>query len=134
MVLIFFHFINGSDLFFPKWYWSFSILYIYIHTCIYIYIYTCMYLWFNFPHIQQFLGASKIYCVLVIIKIAEGLETLFLWAWGTRLPIIHILWGKVSHHIPKWRHGDMKCVFLIIFLIQKIITSDDPILMWLRWV
>ena len=28
----------------------------------------------------------------------------------------------------------MKCVSLIIFLVQNLITSDDPIFMWLRWI
>ena len=28
----------------------------------------------------------------------------------------------------------MKCVFLIIFLVQNLINSADPIFMWLRWI
>ena len=43
-----------------------------------------MYVWFNFPDTQFFFGASKIsdfstssVCVLLIKKIEEGLETMF---------------------------------------------------------
>ena len=43
-------------------------------------------------------------------KDCRGLGILFLWFWGTPLPITHILWRKVCHHILKqinhfaWRH------------------------------
>ena len=30
-------------------------------------------------------------------------------------------------------HGDMKSAFLIIFLLQNLITSDNPISIWLWW-
>ena len=31
-------------------------------------------------------------------------------------------------------HANMKYVFLIIFLVQDLITSDDPISIWLPWI
>ena len=30
-------------------------------------------------------------------------------------------------------HGDIKSVSLIIFLVQNLITSDNPFSIWLRW-
>ena len=50
----------------------------------------------------------------------------------------HSFWEKVWHHIP-WNsiiifNGDTKCVLLIRFLLQNLITLDNPISMWLRWI
>ena len=31
-------------------------------------------------------------------------------------------------------HRDVKCVLLIIFLVQNLISSDNPVSIWLRWI
>ena len=69
-----------------------------------------------------FLGFN---CVLLIIKIA-GLETSRPTFLGEKFGIIS--WNRLIIF-----NGDMKCVVLISFLVQNIITSDNPISMWLWW-
>ena len=67
----------------------------------------------------------------------KGVDTLFSWSWGTPLPINHIFGGKfgtISWNKLIILYGDMKCVLLIIFLIQSLINSDNPIPIWLRWI
>ena len=46
-------------------------------------------------------------CVLLIIKITEGLETFSSWFWGTPLSITHILGGKFWHHTLKQVKGTL---------------------------
>ena len=70
-----------------------------------------------------FLGFN---CVLLIIKIA-GLETSRPTFLGEKFGIIS--WNRLIIF-----NGDMKCVLLISFLVQNLITSDNPISMWLRWI
>ena len=70
-----------------------------------------------------FLGFN---CVLLIIKIA-GLETSRPTFLGGKFGIIS--WNRLIIF-----NGDMKCVLLISFLVQNLITSDNPISMWLRWI
>ena len=114
-------------------------MYRWMDLCICVWIYVCMCL--IFLTCKYLLGAIKIsdFWLLVIqlcpIKIEEGPETLlFLWSWGIPLPITHILWGKVCHHILKqinhfpWRY---EVYPLNYFLVQNWITSDNPISMWL---
>ena len=66
-----------------------------------------------------FLGFN---CVLLIIKIA-GLETSRPTFLGEKFGII-----SINHF-----NGDMKSV-LISYLVQNLITSDNPISMWLWWI
>ena len=70
-----------------------------------------------------FLGFN---CVLLIIKIA-GLETSRPTFFGEKFGIIS--WNRLIIF-----NGDMKCVLLISFLVQNLITSDNPISMWLWWI
>ena len=70
-----------------------------------------------------FLGFN---CVLLIIKIA-GLETSRPTFFGEKFGIIS--WNRLIIF-----NGDMKCVLLISFLVQNLITSDNPISMRLRWI
>ena len=72
---------------------------------------------------QWFFGFN---CVLLILKIA-GLEisrTIVFWK-----KFVIISWHKLIIF-----NGDMMCVLLISFLVQNLITSDNPISMWLRWI
>ena len=69
-----------------------------MYVCMYACMYLCMYVCTS----QYFFGTLKIgdFCTftfLLIIKIAGGLETLFLRPRGTPLPITHIFWVKVCH-------------------------------------
>ena len=70
-----------------------------------------------------FLGFN---CDLLIIKIA-GLET-------SRATFLVGKFGIISWNRLIIFNGDMKCVLLISFLVQNLITSDNPISMWLRWI
>ena len=72
---------------------------------------------------QWFLGFN---CILLIIKIA-GLETSRPTFFGEKFGIIS--WNRLIIF-----NGDMKCVLLISFLVQNLITSDNPISMWLWWI
>ena len=65
-------------------------------------------------------------CVLLIVKIS-GIETLRPTFWGEKFGIIS--GNRLIIFI-----GDMKCVLLISFLVQNLITSDNPISMWLWWI
>ena len=68
-----------------------------------------------------FLGFN---CVLLIIKIA-GLKT-------SRPTFLGKMFGIISWNRLIIFNGDMKCVLLISFLVQNLITSDNPISTWLR--
>ena len=70
-----------------------------------------------------FLGFN---CVLLIIKIA-GLETSRSIFFGETFGIIS--WNRLIIF-----NGDMKCVLLISFLAQNLISSDNSISMWLWWI
>ena len=70
-----------------------------------------------------FLGFN---CALLIIKIA-GLETPRPTIFGENFGIIY--WNRLIIF-----NGDMKCVLLIGFLVQNLITSVNPISMWLCWI
>ena len=65
-------------------------------------------------------------CVLLIIKIA-GLET-------SKPTFLGEGFGMISWNRLIIFNGDMKWVLLISFLVQNLITSDNPISMWLWWI
>ena len=74
-------------------------------------------------------------CVLLVIKTAEGLETLLLWSSETILPITHILWEMCvttfwKNYIIILYRG-IKSVVLIIFLAQNLNTLNNLIVMTL---
>ena len=55
-------------------------------------------------------------------------------SWDLRT---HIFGGKFD--IISWNrliifNEDMKCILLISFLVQNLITSENPISMWIRWI
>ena len=70
-----------------------------------------------------FLGFN---CVLLIIKIA-GLET-------SRPTFLGEKFGIISWNRLIIVNGDMKCVLWISFFVQNLITSVNPISIWLRWI
>ena len=72
---------------------------------------------------QLFLGFN---CVLLIIKIA-GLET-------SRPTFLREKFGIISWNRLIIFNGDMKCVLSISFLVQNLITPDNPIYIRLWWI
>ena len=65
-------------------------------------------------------------CVLLIIKNSD-LET-------SRSTFLGEKFGMISWNRLIIFNGDMKCVLLISFLVQNLITSDNSISMWLCWI
>ena len=76
------------------------------------------------------------HCLLLIIRIAEGLETMFSWPWGHMYPKFTFFKGNVYYHILELiiLHEDMNCVILVIFLVQNLIPLINLIFIWLRWI
>ena len=67
------------------------------------------------------------------------------WSWNLVLMILGDIstynshfWGKRLWPHPETKiiilHRDVKCVLLIIFLVQNLISSDNPVSIWLRWI
>ena len=121
--------------FFSRIVWTISYIYIsWLHVCMSVCIWTDKLHYISWLHVSLSLCLSvylasfswhrvliwslKNYWfldfkrVLLLIKIAEGLETLFSWPCGTPLPIIHIF-----YHL----------FILNIFLVQYLITSYKAI-------
>ena len=73
-----------------------------MYVCMYVWMDGCMYVQLAFPEIKYLLGASKISdfwtspvsWILLIVNLAEGLETMLLWPWETSLPRQLIYFGE----------------------------------------
>ena len=96
-------------------------------------------MWFQrlyFPCIRYLFGASKKWfinfnCVLLTIKLVEGLEVMVSWPWEMPLPIQLTFFGgkRLTQHCETIiLHKDRKEMCpLYHFLAQHLTTSDNPI-------
>ena len=85
---------------------------------------------------KQKWGVLFFTCIKLVARILACVCAIACIKWRrlTSFHNLHFMEKSLSPHFVIILHGDMKCVFLIVFPVQNLITSDNPISLQLWWI